>query len=253
MKKKILAVLLSLTLLLGIMPTAVFAADTDIVAKIGDVTYTDLQEAFKEAVEGDTVELTADVVLNGEVTATHSGIFDLGVYTVTSHCDISVMPVFVSAENNSVVEPPVISVDASLVDGIEDEHLEDTSVTLPEEELENILKEVNDNIGMEEAKQALEDSGILPEGSTDEVYLQIATEIKVVVLAYDDAPNTPNILQLEITPYYHVYATTNPATPVIIGEEQGEDFVLLDSAEYRIRARTLISRWLFRFPKLSQA
>lgn len=162
-----------------------------------------------------------------------------GAYTVTTHCDITVTALFISGENNTVIEQPVVSVDASNVDGIEDEHLEDTSVTLPQSELENIVNEVNSSTNMDDARQALEDAGILAPGSGDDVYLQIATEIKVVVLAYDDAPNTPNILQLEITPYYHVFATTSPTTPVTIGEEKGEDFVLLSSSEYRISGTNL--------------
>lgn len=189
--------------------------------------------------DGKCVTVSADGTQTGDgndcITVTGSN----GEYTVTSHCDITVTSVFVLGENNAVIEPPIISVDTSNVEGIEDEHLEDTSVTLPQEELENILNEVSGNITADEARQALEEAGIIPSGSEDEVYLQIATEIKVVVLAYDDKPNTPNILQLEITPYYHVFATTSPITPVIIGEEKGEDFVLLDSSEYRISGTNL--------------
>lgn len=181
------------------------------------------------------VDEKGSIIDNGDGCLTLAG--SNGVYTVTAHCDITVNPVFCAY--NAVIEHPIISIDASNVDGIEDEHLENTNVELPKDELENILNTVIADTDIDEARQALEEAGILESGSTDDIYLQIATEIKVVVLEYDDAPNTPNILKLDITPYYHVFATTSPNTPVIIGEEQGEDFVLLNSSEYRISGTDL--------------
>lgn len=220
---------------------AALSADNDtftLTATPQSADYTFVSLTVTDA-DGKSITVSADGTQTGDgndcITVTGSD----GEYTVSSHCDITVTSVFVVGENNAVIEPPVISVDTSNVEGIEDEHLEDTSVTLPQEELENILNEASGNISADEARQALEEAGIIASGSDDEVYLQIATEIKVVVLAYDDKPNTPNILQLEITPYYHVFATTSPTTPVIIGEEKGEDFVLLDSSEYRISGTNL--------------
>lgn len=159
-------------------------------------------------------------------------------YTVKAHCDITVKPTFIG-KDNAVIEDPVISVDTSATDLFEDKHLEDTKVSLPKEDLQRILDEIKSNTGVEEARQALVDAGIIDADSDEEAYLQIATEIKVVVLDYDVTPNTPNYLKLEITPYYYVFATTSPNTPVTIGEKQGEDFVLLNSSEYRISGTDL--------------
>lgn len=220
---------------------AALSADNDtftLTATPQSADYTFVSLTVTDA-DGKSITVSADGTQTGDGNDCITVIGSNGEYTVSSHCDITVTSVFVVGENNAVIEPPVISVDTSNVEGIEDEHLEDTSVTLPQEELENILNEVSGNISADEARQALEEAGIIDPGSDDEVYLQIATEIKVVVLAYDDKPNTPNILQLEITPYYHVFATTSPTTPVIIGEEKGEDFVLLESSEYRISGTNL--------------
>ena len=159
-------------------------------------------------------------------------------YTVKAHCDITVKPTFIG-KDNAVIEDPVISVDTSATDLFEDKHLEDTKVSLPKEDLQRILDEIKSNTGVEDARQALVDAGIIDADSDEEAYLQIATEIKVVVLDYDITPNTPNYLKLEITPYYYVFATTSPDTPVTIGKKQGEDFVLLKSSEYRISGTDL--------------
>ncbi|MCH5316954.1 MAG: cadherin-like beta sandwich domain-containing protein, partial [Eubacterium sp.] len=189
--------------------------------------------------DGKTVTIMNDGTVTGDGSDCIKVSGSDGVFTVTSHCHLTVNPAFVLADSNAVIETPVITVDTSKVDGLEDEHLENTGVVLPQDDLENILNEVSGKTAADDARQALEEAGILESDSQDDVYLQIATEIKVEVLEYDDQPNTPNVLKLEITPYYHVYATTSPSTPVVIGEEVGEDFVLIDSSEYRISGTDL--------------
>lgn len=62
MKKRLLATLLTLCMVLTMLPTAAFAADGD-VAQIGDTTYATLDEAVEAAEEGATIELLQDCEL----------------------------------------------------------------------------------------------------------------------------------------------------------------------------------------------
>ncbi len=74
MKKRLLAILLSLSLIVGLFPTAVFAEGY--VAKIGDAEYATLQEAIDNVTNGDTITLlaaiTENVILTEEVGLTYT-------------------------------------------------------------------------------------------------------------------------------------------------------------------------------------
>jgi len=63
MKQRILAILLSLTMMFTLVPTAM-AEGSDPVAQIGETTYATLKAAFEEAKDGDTVTLLKDVETN---------------------------------------------------------------------------------------------------------------------------------------------------------------------------------------------
>ena len=63
MKQRILAILLSLTMIFTLVPTAM-AEGSDPVAQIGETTYATLKAAFEEAKDGDTVTLLKDVETN---------------------------------------------------------------------------------------------------------------------------------------------------------------------------------------------
>ena len=63
MKQRILAILLSLTMMFTLVPTAM-AEGSDPVAQIGETTYATLKAAFEGAKDGDTVTLLKDVETN---------------------------------------------------------------------------------------------------------------------------------------------------------------------------------------------
>ena len=63
MKRRILAILLSLTMMFTLVPTAM-AEGSDPVAQIGETTYATLKAAFEGAKDGDTVTLLKDVETN---------------------------------------------------------------------------------------------------------------------------------------------------------------------------------------------
>ena len=62
--KRVLSVVLSLSMALCLIPSTVFAAEGD-VAKIGDTTYTTLDDAVAAAANGATIELLGDATTNG--------------------------------------------------------------------------------------------------------------------------------------------------------------------------------------------
>lgn len=63
MKQRILAILLSLTMMFTLVPTAM-AEGSDPVAQIGETTYATLKAAFEGAKDGDTVTLLKNVETN---------------------------------------------------------------------------------------------------------------------------------------------------------------------------------------------
>ena len=62
--KRVLSVVLSLSMALCLIPSTVFAAEGD-VAKIGDTTYATLDEAVAAAADGATIELLGDATTSG--------------------------------------------------------------------------------------------------------------------------------------------------------------------------------------------
>ncbi len=63
--KRVLSVVLSLSMALCLIPSTVFAAEGDPVAKIENTTYATLDEAVAAAADGATIELLADATTNG--------------------------------------------------------------------------------------------------------------------------------------------------------------------------------------------
>ena len=62
--KRVLSVVLSLSMALCLIPSTVFAAEGD-VAQIENTTYATLDEAVAAAADGATIELLADATTNG--------------------------------------------------------------------------------------------------------------------------------------------------------------------------------------------
>ena len=65
MKQRILAILLSLTMMFTLVPTAMAEGETAVaaVAKVGNVEYATLAEAVEAAKDGETVTLLKDCLL----------------------------------------------------------------------------------------------------------------------------------------------------------------------------------------------
>ncbi len=83
--KKLLAGLLSATMVLSAMALPAFAADTK-VAKTGDVEYTTLAEAFEAAADGSTVTLLDDVTLTETITLNNTKAITLNTAGKTITC-----------------------------------------------------------------------------------------------------------------------------------------------------------------------
>ncbi len=69
MKRKIVAIIISLMLLVGLLPSTALATESESVAKIGDTEYTTLNEAMEKGITSDdslTVEIIADIDLTGQ-------------------------------------------------------------------------------------------------------------------------------------------------------------------------------------------
>ncbi len=79
--RKILSIILAITMVMSCMSTVVFGAEAD-VAKIGDTEYATFADALAEAKDGETITLIADCV-NLEGTINKKVIIDLGGKTVT--------------------------------------------------------------------------------------------------------------------------------------------------------------------------
>jgi len=84
MKRKLMAALLALIMVVSIVPMSVFAAEDEAVAQIGDVTYTTLAAAVEAAETGATIELLANTTGSGiQVAAGKNLTIDLGGYKYT--------------------------------------------------------------------------------------------------------------------------------------------------------------------------
>ena len=87
MKQRILAILLSLTMMFTLVPTAM-AEGSDPVAKIGETTYATLKAAFEGAKDGDTITLTDDIKVEDTLVVTKTLTLDLAEHTLSNEKDI---------------------------------------------------------------------------------------------------------------------------------------------------------------------
>ena len=83
MKQRILAILLSLTMMFTLVPTAM-AEGSDPVAQIGGTTYATLKAAFEGAKDGDTITLTDDIKVEDTLVVTKTLTLDLAKHTLSN-------------------------------------------------------------------------------------------------------------------------------------------------------------------------
>ena len=87
MKQRILAILLSLTMMFTLVPTAM-AEGSDPVAQIGETTYATLKAAFEGAKDGDTITLTGDIKVEDTLVVTKTLTLDLAGHTLSNEKNI---------------------------------------------------------------------------------------------------------------------------------------------------------------------
>ena len=87
MKQRILAILLSLTMMFTLVPTAM-AEGSDPVAQIGETTYATLKAAFEGAKDGDTITLTDDIKVEDTLVVTKTLTLDLAEHTLSNEKNI---------------------------------------------------------------------------------------------------------------------------------------------------------------------
>ena len=87
MKQRILAILLSLTMMFTLVPTAM-AEGSDSVAQIGGTTYATLKAAFEGAKDGDTITLTDNIKVEDTLVVTKTLTLDLAEHTLLNEKDI---------------------------------------------------------------------------------------------------------------------------------------------------------------------
>ena len=87
MKQRILAILLSLTMMFTLVPTAM-AEGSDTVAQIGETTYATLKAAFEGAKDGDTITLTDDIKVEDTLVVTKTLTLDLAEHILSNEKDI---------------------------------------------------------------------------------------------------------------------------------------------------------------------
>ena len=87
MKQRILAILLSLTMMFTLVPTAM-AEGSDPVARIGETTYATLKAAFEGAKDGDTITLTNNIKVEDTLVVTKTLTLDLAEHTLSNEKDI---------------------------------------------------------------------------------------------------------------------------------------------------------------------
>ncbi len=64
MRKKVLSLFVVFAMLFSLLPATALAAEEDYVAQVGEIQYTDIQEAIKAAAPSGTVELLSNVVVD---------------------------------------------------------------------------------------------------------------------------------------------------------------------------------------------
>ena len=87
MKQRILAILLSLTMMFTLVPTAM-AEGSGPVAQIGEITYATLKAAFEGAKDGDTITLTDDIKVEDTLVVTKTLTLDLAGHTLSNEKNI---------------------------------------------------------------------------------------------------------------------------------------------------------------------
>ena len=87
MKQRILAILLSLTMMFTLVPTAM-AEGSDPVAQSGETTYATLKAAFEGAKDGDTITLTDDIKVEDTLVVTKTLTLDLDGHTLSNEKNI---------------------------------------------------------------------------------------------------------------------------------------------------------------------
>ena len=87
MKQRILAILLSLTMMFTLVPTAM-AEGSDSVAQIGGTTYATLKAAFEGAKDGDTITLTDNIKVEDTLVVTKTLTLDLAEHILFNEKDI---------------------------------------------------------------------------------------------------------------------------------------------------------------------
>ena len=87
MKRRILAILLSLTMMFTLVPTAM-AEGSDPVEQIGETTYATLKAAFEGAKDGDTITLTNDIKVEDTLVVTKTLTLDLAGHTLSNEKNI---------------------------------------------------------------------------------------------------------------------------------------------------------------------
>ena len=90
MKKKILAVFLSLCMAMSLLPVTALAAEND-VAQVGDKTYATLETAFSAAQNGQEIKLLNDVTLDKWISVTKTVTLDLNGHDITSNGPVFIM------------------------------------------------------------------------------------------------------------------------------------------------------------------
>ncbi len=135
-------------------------------------------------------------------------------------------------EVTTIVDKPEVQTQiGSEIDGIGEEQLNDTNVTLSSEALNGIVNEKQHTV--EEAKEALQGENVDVEND-QEVYIHIVTEINVRVESY----NPEGAFVLDITPKYKVVASTEKdPSNVIIGKNAA---ALKESTEFDITESSTI-------------
>jgi len=114
MKKRTLSIVLTLIMLLSMIPTTALATGGEIVATIGEATYTDLHEALAACGTGETITLQKNVNLTGAnwtPVANFDGTFDGNSKTITGLTVTGTgnLGLFASTDTGAVIKDLTIS------------------------------------------------------------------------------------------------------------------------------------------------
>ena len=82
MRKRVLSSILAIAMLLSLLPTTVFAAQTS-AATVDEISYQSLGSAFDAASNGSTITLSANVTQSEAITVNQNVTLDLYGHTLT--------------------------------------------------------------------------------------------------------------------------------------------------------------------------